>query len=314
MTKQIQPLKVPATMDGVKLDRFLLRAFPAMPKPLFYKLCRTGEIRINSHRAKGAERLAGGDQVRVPPVLSDMKKIELQRTEDGSKFDLADLEVLRRAIIYNDDSLVAFNKPAGLAVQGGTNVKKSMDKMVSALFPDAEMLPVHRLDRETSGVIIFAKNLAAARNLSEQLHDKTAEKEYLAILAGDVKNKSGRIETYVAKTGSDSDPKLAITEYEVLGAVPGQMTLVRFRPKTGRTHQLRIHSSKELKAAIFGDGLYGFKKDAEKYAFGKCPKELHLLARKLSISHPLTGERLELQAKVPEFMMPAVQNLGGVND
>ncbi|MDR0319174.1 MAG: RluA family pseudouridine synthase [Rickettsiales bacterium] len=312
MTDKIQPLKVPATMDGVKLDRFLFRHFPGLPRAAFHKACRSGELRVDSKRMKGTERIAAGALVRVPPLFKEFEKTEIKgpKPQDGSAFSLSDLEFLRKTIIYNDDDMVAFNKPAGLAAQGGTGIAKSLDKMAAALFPGKTVLPVHRLDKETSGVIIFAKNLAAARDLSAQLQDKSAAKEYLAVLAGDIKKKKGVIETMIAKKDGGDDLKNAITEYEVLGSIPGKMSLVRFNPKTGRTHQLRIHSAKELRAAIFGDGIYGHKGDAAKYGFGRI-SHLHLLAKKLSVRHPATGEPIELSVPVPEFMQCAVKGIMG---
>ncbi|MDR0449049.1 MAG: RluA family pseudouridine synthase [Rickettsiales bacterium] len=311
MAEKMQPLVVPATMDGVKLDRFLFRHFPALPRAVFHRVCRTGELRVDSKRMKGTERIASGSVVRLPPSMKEFEKpaIEIEKTNDGAKFSMSDLEALRKTIIYNDKDMVVFNKPAGLAAQGGTGISKSMDKMAGALFPATGAFPVHRLDKETSGVIVFAKSLSAARCLSEQLQDKTAAKEYLAVLAGDVKKKKGIIETMIAKKG-DEDLKEAATEFEVVGNIPGKMTLVRFRPKTGRTHQLRIHAARELKAAIFGDAVYGFKGDAEKYQFGKI-KGLHLLAKKLSVKHPSTGALMEFSAPVPDFMAAAVRGILG---
>lgn len=310
MTIKMQPIIVPATMDGVKLDKFLIRNFPALPKQMFHKVCRTGELRVNSKRVKGDERLKSGDIVRVPPTLANLKaKDDLPKTNDGSKFSMSDLEVVRKTIIYNDDDLVVFDKPAGLAAQGGTGIAKSLDKMAAALFPDSSVLPVHRLDRETSGLIVFAKNLAAARNLSEQFQNKSAAKEYIAVLAGDVKKNKGLLETFMAKRNETENAKRALTEFEVLGNIPGKMTLIKFNPRTGRTHQLRIHAAKELRAPIFGDDIYGYKKDAEKYEFGQV-KNLHLLARKLSFVHPATGQVVQFTASVPGFMKKSAKALG----
>jgi 23S rRNA pseudouridine955/2504/2580 synthase len=306
----MKPITVPKTAENYKLEKYLFAKFPSLSRADFFKAVRGGEIRINSKRVKGAERLTEGDEIRIPPYFEKFKNpVKIVKSNDGSDFNMSDLEQVRQTIIYNDADMVAFNKPAGLAVQGGTLVKKSLDKMAAALFPNDTVLPVHRLDKETSGIIVFAKNIAAAQNLSEQLSSKSAKKEYLAILSGDVKAKSGIIDSVIQKDNrgmaSDAQPKRAITEFEVLGNIPQKMTYIHFIPKTGRTHQLRIHSAKELKAPIFGDEIYGHKKDAEKFA-GKMSKHLYLLAWKLTIRQPNTGVDINLIAKAPDFMQNVI--------
>ena len=158
--------------SGTRLLRWFLRHYPGMLQRDFYKLCRGGQIRINSSRCKGTEILTAGDMVRVPPTLQSYKQVK--KTETGDKYSLSDLEDLRKCIIHNDSDIVVFNKPAGLAVQGGTGIKKSIDKMAAALFPYDKISLVHRIDRETSGLLVVAKNQKAAQNLTAQFQNKTA--------------------------------------------------------------------------------------------------------------------------------------------
>lgn len=174
---------VSKTEDGTRLMRWFLRHYPSMPQREFYKLCRGGQIRVNSSRVRGNEVLRAGDAVRIPPTLSNYEK-PMQKTEGGDNFSLDDLEMLRRCIIHSDDDIVVFDKPAGLAVQGGTGIRKSVDKMAAALFPYDRIALVHRLDRETSGILVVAKSQRAAQSLAAQFQGKTAHKEYLALLRG----------------------------------------------------------------------------------------------------------------------------------
>ena len=253
--------------SGTRLLRWFLRHYPGMLQRDFYKLCRGGQIRINSSRCKGIEVLHTGDMVRIPPTLRSYQKSN--KTETGEKYSLSDLEELRKCVIYNDSDMVVFNKPAGLAVQGGTGIKKSVDKMAAALFPYDKISLVHRIDRETSGLLVVAKNQKAAQDLSLQFQNKVAHKEYLALLQGNVTQKSGIIDNYVAKGQVFEDfskipetivAQRAITEYKILGEATGLLTWVLFLPKTGRTHQLRLHSAFSLNAPIIGDDYTGQEK------------------------------------------------------
>ena len=307
--------------DGTRLMRWFLRKFPSMPQREFYRLCRGGQIRVNSKRVKGQEILRAGDAVRVPPTLAGYMNAPQKKTESGERFSLADLEQLRKCIIHDDDDVVVFNKPAGLAVQGGTGIKKSIDKMAAALFPYAKIALVHRLDKETSGLLVVAKTQRAAQSLAAQFQNKTAHKEYLALLNGDVNPRSGVIDNFMLKgmvfdeprrlnDGTGPRPQRAITEYKVLGSAEGCVSWVSFSPKTGRTHQLRLHSAFSLNAPIVGDGLYGGrqKKDGILSAFLET-NNLFLFAYKLTFQHPATGRMLTLRATVPEFMVPVMKFL-----
>ena len=307
--------------DGVRLQRWFLRQFPSLPLREFYKLCRGGQIRVNSKRVKGQEILRIGDAVRVPPTLANYANVAKQKTESGDLFTLADLEKLRKCIIHNDDDIVVFNKPAGLAVQGGTGIKKSIDKMAAALFPYDKIALVHRLDRETSGILVVAKNQKAAQNLAEQFQNRNAHKHYVALLNGDVKDMAGTIDNWVLKgqvfdnpgrlnNGTGQRPQRAVTEYKVLGRAADCVTWVQFSPKTGRTHQLRLHSAFTLNAPIVGDDLYGGRvKKGGPLSTMLETNNLFLFAYKLTFQHPSTGRMMTMQAEVPEFMVPVLKFL-----
>lgn len=314
-------IEVSKTEEGTRLLRWFLRRYPSMPQREFYKLCRGGQIRVNSSRAQGQEILRAGDVVRIPPTVGSYAHTNVKKTESGEMFSLADLEKLRKCIIHSDEDIVVFNKPAGLAVQGGTGIRKSVDKMAAALFPYDKISLVHRLDKETSGILVVAKNQRAAQILADAFQTKTAHKEYLALLNGDVKPKRGIIDNYMIKGqafdsaarvngGTGQRPQRAITEYEVLTQAGGHLSWVLFSPKTGRTHQLRIHSAFSLHAPIVGDTLYGTEKKLDGTLRSMfATNNLFLLAYKITFQHPTTGKMMTLRADVPDFMKPVISFL-----
>lgn len=316
MQKQVEVSK---TEEGTRLLRWFLRHFPSMSQGEFYKLCRGGQIRVNSSRCRGQEILRAGDSVRVPPTLANYTQQRIKKTESGEKFSLEDLEKLRKCIIHDDEDIVVFNKPAGLAVQGGSGIRKSVDKMAAALYPYNKVSLVHRLDKETSGILVVAKSQIAAQVLSKEFQNKTAHKEYLALLYGGVSPKQGVIENYMVKgriLNEDEKfpdgikPQRAITEYQVLSEVPGVLTWILFSPKTGRTHQLRMHSAFSLGAPIVGDMLYGrVQKINNTLDSLLATKNLFLFAYKLSFCHPRTGKTMIIRAELPDFMRPVVKFL-----
>ena len=314
-------IEISKVEDGTRLLRWFLRQFPSMPQREFYKLCRGGQIRVNSKRVKGQEILRTGDAVRVPPTVISYANARTKKTETGNQFSLEDLEKLRQCIIHNDDDIVAFNKPAGLAVQGGTGIRKSVDKMAAALFPYDKVSLVHRLDKETSGVLVVAKNQRAAQFLADAFQNKKAHKEYLALLNGKVNPKSGTIDNFMLKgqvfdapvrlnNGTGPRPQRAITDYKVLSNPASTLSWVQFSPKTGRTHQLRLHSALTLKAPIVGDDLYGRRQNVDSVLQSMLStNNLFLFAHKITFQHPSSGRVMTLRATVPDFMLPIMKFL-----
>lgn len=310
---------VSKTDDGTRLQRWFVRQFPSMPLREFYKLCRGGQIRVNSKRVHGREILNAGDAIRIPPTIAGFA-VAMHKSSAGDKFALSDLEELRKCIVHNDDDIVVFNKPAGLAVQGGTGIRKSVDKMAAALFPYDKISLVHRLDKETSGLLVVAKNQRAVQHLSAQFQNKDAHKEYLALLNGNVKPVRGVIDNYMIKgqvfdtpervnNGAGQRPQRAITHYQVLSGA-GNLSWIQFSPKTGRTHQLRLHSAMTLGAPIVGDVLYGGRIKADDVLKSMLvTNNLFLFAYKLTFQHPSTGRMMTIRATVPDFMLPVIKFL-----
>ena len=328
-TMPIQPIKVSPTEDGIRLNRWFGRNYPKSGQGEFRKLCRTGQIRVNAGRCRGNEILHDGDMIRVPPSVTRQGTEQRAKSiNSGEKFYLKDLEQLRQCIIHDDPDIVVFNKPAGLATQGGTGIKKSLDKMAAALFPYDTVLLVHRLDRETSGIIVCAKNQRAAQHLAAEFQGKTAIKEYLALLRGVPKKNYGIIDNFMLRgqvldseeaevygNATGNKPRRAITKYQVLGALPGVVSWVRFMPQTGRTHQLRMHAAFSLKCPIVGEGLYQSPVVPAEEMDNTLKtvidgRKLFLLAHRLSFRHPRTGKIMTLQAQLPDFMRGAIEFLG----
>lgn len=313
-------ITVSSVEEGTRLLRWFARRYPSLPQREFYKLCRGGQIRVNSKRVQGKEILRADDAVRVPPTIAGYMQQPEKKSESGDKFSLADLEALRKTIVHNDKDIVVFNKPAGLAVQGGTGIRKSVDKMAAALFPYDKISLVHRLDKETSGLLVVAKNQRAAQVLANAFQNKTAYKEYLALLNGAVKPNRGEIDNYVIKgqvfdtparlnDGTGPRPQRAITNYQVLSQA-GNVSWVLFSPKTGRTHQLRLHSAFTLNAPIVGDDLYGRTRTVDDALRSMLvTNNLFLFAYKITFQHPTTGRMITLKAGLPEFMIPVIKFL-----
>ncbi|HTZ37639.1 MAG TPA: RluA family pseudouridine synthase [Stellaceae bacterium] len=302
--------------DGdIRLDRWFRRHYPGVPHGRLEKLLRTGQVRIDGRRAKAGDRVAPGMAIRVPPLAA---AAAAERTAPAPRPQ--DERLLRDLVIYRDDHAIVINKPPGLAVQGGSNTARHIDGMLDALRFGAVERPrlVHRLDKDTSGVLLLARGAAAAAFFTRAFRDKTARKVYWAVVAGLPELRRGRIDLALAKglrqgrerVQPDEDGKDAVTYYAVVDAAGDKAAWLALMPLTGRTHQLRAHCA-ALGTPILSDGKYGGT--GSRVAGVPGTNRLHLHARALAIPHP-AGFTLEVEAPLPPHMQRVWGFLGFAAD
>lgn len=301
----------------VRLDRWLRRRFPELTQGRIEKLLRTGQIRVDGARAKSNTRLEAGQQVRIPPLGEAPESPAATHRPQVSD---RDADFVRSLMLYEDNDLIALNKPAGLAVQGGSGQSRHLDGMLPALARRGEPAPrlVHRLDRDTSGVIVVAKNARSAAELAKQFKSRETKKTYWAIVLGAPRPASGEISGFLRKGAGgalgreqmelarhgDEDAKHARTLYAVVDTAGQRASWVALRPVTGRTHQLRVHMA-EIGHAIAGDRKYTCDRETP----GGLEGGLQLHARELALPRP--GKRpLVLTAPPPPHMKAAFAALG----
>ncbi len=306
--------------NGIRLDRWFQRHYPALTHGRLEKLLRTGQVRLNGRRAKANDRVEAGQSVRIPPQLENLPP-EKEKPEPAPKrkggIDLTEL------VLFMDHAVIVLNKPAGLATQGGTGQTQHVDGLLDQLQFEKKQRPrlVHRLDRDTSGVLVIARTVPAATSLGEALKRRDASKIYWALTKGVPQEKRGTIKLALAKEGGhgplgrdermsgverDAEgAKHAITDYAVLGHAGTEFAWVAARPVTGRTHQIRVHLA-ELGTPIVGDFKYG---GAESRGRGEIADRLHLHARSIDIAHP-NGGRIEVTAPLPAHMLTSWSLLG----
>ena len=292
---------------GQRLDNFLFRQLKGVPKTHVYRIIRSGEVRINKGRAQADTRIAAGDVLRLPPVRV------AARSEEGATPPAPAREF---PLLYEDDALLAIDKPAGVAVHGGSGVSFGVIEQLRTARPQAKFLElVHRLDRETSGILLVAKKRSALTALQDQFRERETGKTYLALVEGawpaSRKVLDAPLAKYLLPDGErrvrvvakdHPDAMHAVTLVRVLAAVvlPGHatpMSLLAVTIKTGRTHQIRVHLA-SAGHPIAGDDKYGaFERNR---ALQKCGlKRMFLHAWRLQFNHPVTGERTALQADLP---------------
>jgi 23S rRNA pseudouridine955/2504/2580 synthase len=307
---------------GVRLDRWFKRHYPALGHGPLEKLLRTGQVRVNGKRASAGDRLEPGQMIRIPPQLQGEPK-QPSGAPRPSSVGGEDKDLIEHMVIHEDASVFVLNKPSGIPTQGGSGVRRHIDGMLEALQGKKRQKPrlVHRLDRDTSGVLVVARTLPAAATLSESLRRRDARKIYWALTKGVPKPHQGVVRLALAKeagfgkhgrdeqmTPADDDApdaKAATTYYFVMGAAAFEYAWVALRPVTGRTHQLRAHLA-HLGTPIVGDFKYGGEKAK---GMGELEDRLHLHARSIDIAHP-DGGRLRVTAPLPPHMVHAWRLFG----
>jgi 23S rRNA pseudouridine955/2504/2580 synthase len=323
----VQTIEVRAEDADMRLDRWFRRHFPGLGHIQLEKLLRTGQVRVDGGRVKAAHRLEAGMMVRVPP-LDDRAAATLEEREHQQRaakppraMTEREIAALRALVLYRDKDVIAINKPHDLAVQGGTNTATHLDGMLDALKFDAEERPrlVHRLDKDTSGVLLLGRSAKAAAWLAEAFREKTAHKTYWAVVAGVPKPHQGRIDMPVgkAKVGSrekmavdEEEGRRAVTYYTVVEQAAQKAAWLALLPLTGRTHQLRVHCA-ELGTPILGDGKYG---GAEAILSGlEHGRKLHLHARSITLARP-DGKPLTVTAPLPPHMQATWKFFGFEGD
>jgi 23S rRNA pseudouridine955/2504/2580 synthase len=303
--------------DGSRLDRWVMRRVGSVPHGLLQKTLRKGLIRIDGKKAEASTRIAKGQQIELR-IEFDLGKETPKKTPS-----LGERETREALgwILYRDEDILVINKPAGLAVQGGSKIGKHLDAMLPALQFEAKEPPrlVHRLDRDTSGVMLLARHVKAASVLQRLFAHKEIQKTYLALTAGVPHPREGEIISNLDKLsrGEDSremvksveeEGKRAVTSYRVLEALAKKLALVELAPLTGRTHQLRVHMA-ELGCPIVGDGKYGGGKAHIKGNINLSPK-LHLHAWKITLP-PIFGKaERQFEAPLPPHMEQSLEALG----
>ena len=299
--------------DGMRLDRWFAAHYPQVSFGHLQKLLRSGQVRVDSGRVKTSTRLEAGQVVRVPPVGEAPQK-------PARAINAKDAEFLKSLILYEDDDLYVFNKPHGLAAQGGSGQKRHLDGLLKSLPNKEGETPrlVHRLDRDTSGCLVVAKTRAAATHLGKVFGSRSARKIYWALVAGVPHPRQGNISCFLAKRGTGEGEQMVVVPNGAPGAVHSEsyysttdvagrrFAWVTLKPVTGRTHQLRVHMA-ELGTPIIGDPRY-FNIENWEVPEG-LGLGLHLHARRIAL--PLrNGRRLDVSAPLPPHLLQSFEALG----
>ncbi len=312
----VQNLTVAPEDAEIRLDRWFKRHFPALGHGRLEKLLRTGQVRLDGRRVGAGDRVVAGQLIRVPP-LSDETASTGPRPAAVVQQRPGDATMLQKAILYRDDDIIVIDKPAGLAVQGGTGTTRHLDGLLDTLRDDAPDRPrlVHRLDKDTSGVLVLARSAAAAAHMAALFRGKTVRKVYWAATVGTPDPRKGKIDLKLAKLAGprgervaedEEDGDRALTFYRTVSHAGDQFAWLALEPVTGRTHQLRVHCA-SLGTPILGDGKYG---GAAAHPAGvPQPRMMHLHARAIMLPQA-KGDPLIITAPLPAHMRETWKFLG----
>jgi 23S rRNA pseudouridine955/2504/2580 synthase len=316
----VETIEVAEREAGMRLDRWFRQHFPDVTHGYLQKLLRSGQVRVDSKRVEANERLEAGAKVRVPQVVRTPRE-GASKGKAAHAVSKADRDLVERMILYEDDDVLVLNKPFGMAVQGGTGTKHHLDGILAGMadrFGDRPRL-VHRLDRDTTGVLLVAKHRDAAAKLGRIFQTRSAAKTYWALVKGVPRPPQGKIEAALVKAsgpdgdrvrkarpGEQEEAMHATTHYSVIDRVAHKAAWVSLKPVTGRQHQLRAHMAL-IGHPIVGDNKY----DGEKVlADSGIEPKLHLHARRLIIPHPKTKAKLDVTAPLPPHMLATWDLLG----
>jgi 23S rRNA pseudouridine955/2504/2580 synthase len=322
---EARTVAVAPTDAGMRLDRWLRQRFPGLAQGRVEKLLRTGQVRLDGRRAKANERLAPGQTVRLPPFIAETAAAPAPPAPAEPPASERETAELARRVLYRDEHVIALDKPVGMAVQGGPRTGRHLDALLDALrfgAPDRPRL-VHRLDRDTSGVLLLARHAAAARALAAAFRGKAAAKLYWAIVVGVPKPHQGKIDLPLAKKpgpgGAEKmaaadrreagdDRQRAVTLFRVIEPAGKRAAWVLLQPLTGRTHQLRAHCA-AIGTPILGDGKYGGK--AAFLPGAEAAGQVHLHARRLILPHPAEPRRaIDVSADPPPHLAASMAYFG----
>ncbi|MEM9471774.1 MAG: RluA family pseudouridine synthase [Pseudomonadota bacterium] len=317
-------MSVKSDEDGMRLDRWFKVHFPQLSHGRLSKLLRTGQVRVDGGRVKANERLTPGQTVRVPPISPDIAAKQ-EGTSKPRPLSAHDKAYFQSLVLYEDKHLYVLNKPSGLAVQGGSRTTRHIDGLLQGLAADLYDRPrlVHRLDRDTSGVLVIAKTRSMATSLSKLFQTRSVRKIYWALVSGVPRPEQGVIDKPLLKAGGPGDEKVqvarnvkqvgaqkAMTHYSVIDKAPPSVAWVSLKPVTGRQHQLRVHMQM-IGHPIIGDPKYGH---LEHDGSGEEKDEgfthrLHLHARRVTFPHP-KGGTVDVSAPVPGHMRESMTTCG----
>lgn len=297
--------------DNQRLDRFLQKHLKGTPFGLLQKLMRKGQIRVDSGRVKAATRLKEGQKVRIPPM-------EDKKYEDKDTLSEKDVAYIQSLVIYNDGDIIALNKPAGIATQGGTNINRHIDGMLDGLVKKGGIRPrlVHRLDKDTSGVLLLAGSSNMAREMGKIFQGREIRKIYWALTVPAPEMNNGEIRAPIHKAGGFGNEKMVVdaeeglkssTLFDVVERAHKQLAFVAFWPRTGRTHQIRVHAA-HMGCPILGDGKYGGQ---EAFLDGiEHVRRVHLHAHTISFKHPKTKKMVEISAPLADDLKKSWKSFG----
>jgi 23S rRNA pseudouridine955/2504/2580 synthase len=315
---EVKRHEVSAEEEGMRLDRWFKVHFPQVTFAYLNKLTRTGQVRVGAGRCKTNSRLKAGDDIRIPPLAFDKRPADVPK-EDVAPLSKEERRLFQSMVIHEDKDIFVLNKPAGFAVQGGTKTFQHLDGLLMGLGVELGERPllVHRLDRDTSGVIVVAKRRAVAASLGKLFATRNVQKTYWALTKGVPKPPQGKIDVALikakgpdgdrmraSKDGEEEDEQKAVTQYAVIDKASSVVAWLSLKPMTGRQHQLRAHCA-HIGVPILGDNKYGGDLDLPDDIANK----LHLHARRLVFPHPRGGE-IDITAPLPKHMIESFGSLG----